>query len=274
MIQIGMVGRFFPGNWRLPSQEVRFAAEAGFSHLQFMARQEPLTESSLGQRPATIGVALSGAGVGAVLEIVITLDENGRSRSGHTPLSLLEACLPAIDALAISHVHWHMTTEPDLPLPAVGRLEQQLPAQLADGVALAEAHGFRCGFEHNSPDFPLFAEPAPCAAALAAVPGLNFVWDFNHTHPDARDGFVALLPRTQMLHVSDAPLPATNFHWPLGQGSVDLAANCAALARAGFQGPAILEIGGTPWSGGYGQDTDEALRESRRRLQAAADACA
>lgn len=274
MLQVGMVGRFFPGNWRLPSKEVTFAAQAGFTHIQFMARQEPLTESSLGQRPATVGVALSGAGVGAVLEIVITLDESGRSQSGQTPLSLLQACLPAIDALSISHVHWHMTTVPDMSPATVLQLERRLPAQLADGVALAEAHGFRCGFEHNSPDFPLFAQPAACAAALAAAPGLNFVWDFNHTQPADWDAFVPLLPRTQMVHVSDTPLPKTNHHWPLGRGSVDLAANCAALARAGFRGPAILEIGGTSWSGGFGQDTDEALRDSRRRLVAAVDALA
>jgi L-ribulose-5-phosphate 3-epimerase len=40
------------------------------------------------------------------------------------------------------------------------------------------------------------------------------------------------------------------------------------LAAAGFAGPAILEIGGLPKSGGYGRDTDEALNKSRQRLHA------
>jgi hypothetical protein len=38
------------------------------------------------------------------------------------------------------------------------------------------------------------------------------------------------------------------------------------LFNGGFHGPAILEIGGLPKSGGYGRDTDQALADSLQRL--------
>jgi hypothetical protein len=41
-----------------------------------------------------------------------------------------------------------------------------------------------------------------------------------------------------------------------------------AVIADGFQGPAVLEIGGLPASGGYGLDTDDALVDSRQRLTA------
>ena len=72
-----------------------------------------------------------------------------------------------------------------------------------------------------------------------------------------------------MLHVSDTPLPTVNYHLPLGLGSIDLPAYCAALLTRGFRGPAILEIGGLPQSGGYGRDTDAALIDSGERLRSA-----
>lgn len=75
-----------------------------------------------------------------------------------------------------------------------------------------------------------------------------------------------------LLHVADTPLPAVNYHLPLGMGSVDLPAYCAALLAGEYRGPAILEIGGLPQSGGYGRDTDDALIDSRARFQTAIDA--
>jgi sugar phosphate isomerase/epimerase len=98
------------------------------------------------------------------------------------------------------------------------------------------------------------------------VPGLGFVWDFNHTAPEQLAGYLALTGRMTMLHVADTPLPATNHHLPLGLGTIDFAAYCRALRERDFRGPAILEIGGLPISGGYGRDTDEALGESLRQL--------
>jgi len=70
-----------------------------------------------------------------------------------------------------------------------------------------------------------------------------------------------------MLHVSDTPLPEVNYHVPLGQGNIDYEAICQSLYDGGFAGPAILEIGGLPRSGGYGKDTDEALAESLQILK-------
>lgn len=72
----------------------------------------------------------------------------------------------------------------------------------------------------------------------------------------------------QMLHVSDTRLPAVNDHYPLGMGAIDFAAYCGAVRSRDFDGPAILEIGGLPQSGGYGRDTDAALVDSLHRLTA------
>jgi sugar phosphate isomerase/epimerase len=74
-----------------------------------------------------------------------------------------------------------------------------------------------------------------------------------------------------MLHIADTRLPAVNEHLPLGLGTVDFAGYSSALLARSFSGPAILEIGGMPASGGYGRDTDEALIDSLHRLQRAVD---
>jgi len=137
------------------------------------------------------------------------------------------------------------------------------------GVAHANAHGFRFGFEHNEPRGGLYATPERCAALLDAVPGLGFVWDTNHTAPEHLGGFLALIPRMTMLHVSDTRLPTVNDHYPLGMGAMDFPAYCRPLIAGGFSGPAIFEIGGLPQSGGYGRDTDDALIDSLHRLTAA-----
>lgn len=102
---------------------------------------------------------------------------------------------------------------------------------------------------------------------LDAVPGLHFVWDLNHTPPDELKAFQTMTSYLSMLHVSDTPLPEVNHHLPIGLGNIDFVGYFDHLVRAGFHGPAILEIGGLPKSGGYGRDTDEALIESLRRLQ-------
>ena len=54
--------------------------------------------------------------------------------------------------------------------------------------------------------------------------------------------------------------------WPIGLGSIDFAHYFGELARRGFSGPGILEIGGLPKSGGYGRDTDQALIASLAAL--------
>jgi sugar phosphate isomerase/epimerase len=72
-----------------------------------------------------------------------------------------------------------------------------------------------------------------------------------------------------MLHVADTRLPETNEHLPLGMGTVDFAHICQVVRASGFHGPAILEIGGLPKSGGFGRDTDAALVDSLQRVRAA-----
>jgi sugar phosphate isomerase/epimerase len=147
-------------------------------------------------------------------------------------------------------------------------LEQDVRPDLEAAVALAAIDGFRFGLEHNEPDIPLFAGPAICAETLAAVPGLGLVWDLNHAPPEQISGFLDLADRMSMLHVSDTPLPIVNYHLPIGLGTIDFEHYFAELAAANFAGPAILEIGGLPKSGGYGRDTDAALVDSLARLKA------
>jgi L-ribulose-5-phosphate 3-epimerase len=71
-----------------------------------------------------------------------------------------------------------------------------------------------------------------------------------------------------MVHVSDTPLPEVNYHLPLGMGTIDFVDYFIWLVGRGFTGPAVLEIGGLPKSGGYGRDTDEALIDSFNKLSA------
>ncbi len=259
-IRIGMNARQFPGNWRPASVEIAFARSTGFVALQFQGQEPGLTPERLGESFAVVAGALAASDIEAVMEIIVRVDAPGRTASGLTPLAALERNLPAIDALPCTCVHWHL-----VPLA----LERDLVPQFAAGVAHARAHGFHFAFEHNEPRIGLCAMPERCAALLDAVPGLGFVWDTNHTAPEHLDGFLALIPRMAMLHVADTRLPTVNDHYPLGMGAIDFPAYCRALIAGGFAGPAILEIGGLPQSGGYGRDTDDALIDSLHRLQKA-----
>ncbi|MGI8854287.1 MAG: sugar phosphate isomerase/epimerase family protein [Thermomicrobiales bacterium] len=269
LIRIGMNARQFPGNWRPASAEIAFAQRAGFVALQFQGQEPGLDVQRLGEPFAVAAAALAAARIEAVMEIIVRIDAAGRTASGLTPLDVLELNLPAIDALPCTCVHLHLVPlapEDDATLLA---LERSLVPQLAAGVALGEAHGFRLGIEHNEPRIGLCAIPERCAALLDAVPGLGFVWDTNHTAPEHLAGFLALTSRMTMLHVSDTRLPTVNDHYPLGMGTIDFPAYCRALLDRHFDGPAILEIGGLPQSGGYGRDTDAALIDSLHQLEAA-----
>jgi sugar phosphate isomerase/epimerase len=265
-ISIGFNGRFFPNNWRPAREEIAFAARHGFAAIQFPGRPGGLTATDLADELPVLGEALQAAALTAVMEIAVRVDQHGRTPTGQTPLDLLRANLPAISTLPCRLVHWHLVTTESLPEEKIRQLERSLVPQFVAAVALAEAHGFRFGVEHNEPDLLLFSNPAACQMILEAVPGLQFVWDLNHTTPEQLPGFLALIPRLSMLHVSDTPLPDVNHHLPLGLGSIDFPAYGRALRTGGFAGPAILEIGGLPRSGGYGRDTDEALVDSQQRL--------
>lgn len=269
-LQIGLNGRFFPVNWRPAREEIAFAYASGFAALQLPGKVSGLAAEHLGDPLTVVRDHLTAVGLTAVMEIVLGVDLDGRTREGSTPYEVLYANLPAITILSCQFVHWHLIPAGDPSEQEVRQLEATLIPQFVAATALAQQYGFRFGLEHNEPDLLLFGNPAACRTVLDAAPMLGFVWDMNHTTPEQLSGYLALIPRMNMLHVSDTPLPEVNHHLPLGMGNIDFRSYCSALAAGGFRGPAILEIGGLPKSGGYGRDTDAALLESRRGLAAAA----
>jgi sugar phosphate isomerase/epimerase len=250
-VQIGMVGRFFPLNWRPPVDEIRFAAEHGFAAIQIRSDRAGGIAEYLHADPAQVGAAFESAGVEPVLEMLVRHE----GASG-TFARALGANLDAIGALGVQRVHVHPVGGPEV--------EPLLLDELGSALALARREGLTFGVEHNAPAQRLLTTPAAVRTLLEALPELHLVWDVNHTHPDDLEAFSELAGRLSLVHVSDTPLPETNHHLPLGRGSVDFD------ALRGLDVPLILEIGGLPISGGYGLDTDEALLESKRCLTRAA----
>lgn len=268
-VQIGMNARLFPNLWRPALEEIAFAQRHGFAALQVHGSPAGLDAQTLGAPLEQVARALREAGLAPVMEIILRVDGQARCADDMSPLDVLRANLPAIAALGCVCVHWHPIHTVGLDADGRRALELRLLPWLERAAELAGRHGFRFGLEHNEPRTDLFSSPAVCAAALEAVPGLGFVWDLNHTPDEWLADFQALAPRMSMLHVADTPLPEVNHHLPLGLGTIDFAAYLRPLLAGGFAGPAILEIGGLPRSGGYGRDTDTALIESRARLLAA-----
>jgi sugar phosphate isomerase/epimerase len=268
-LQIGFNARLFPSNWRPVLDEIRFGVASGFTALQFPGKEEGLSAQHLGDEIKVVRQALDQASITAVMEILIRVDERGYSEGGHTPLEILVANLPAIAGLKCRCVHFHFVPSTDLSPQQLSMLEMLLINSLDICTGIAREWNVRFGLEHNERSIGLFASPQTFDKCFAAVPSLAFVWDINHTHPDDFDAFATFLPRASMLHVSDTRLPETNEHLPLGMGSVDFTRICQTLRAGNFQGPAILEIGGLPKSGGYNRDTDAALIDSLHRLQAA-----
>jgi L-ribulose-5-phosphate 3-epimerase len=266
-IRPGMNARLFPSNWRPLRNEVAFAAAAGFSCVQIVAYDGVLDDARLGEPIEAAAERLAEAALEPVLEVVARVQADGRSAAGLSPLDALRAALPPARRLGCRRMHLHAAPTALFPPTTVAAVEDACERQLSEAVALA-ADDVRLGFEHNEPRLRLFAEAARCADALEAVPGLGFVWDLNHSSDESAADFLALAPRMSLLHVSDTPLPAVNAHLPLGRGNVDLAWRLREVARRGYAGPAILEIGGHPSSGGFGRDTDDALLDSLRRLRA------
>lgn len=269
-MRIGYVDRSFPDNWRPALDEVAFARTNGFGALQYMVHPNVPGRPQQADTPLDeLHAALAEADILPTLEINCRVTETGQLADGRTPLELLDSFLPFITTIGCGHVHLHATAATLFDATTLARVEDGLIRQLAEGVIWAQAHGFPFAFEHNAhgeKNGLIFARPARCAEVLTTVPELGFVWDFNHTHPDDMAGFLALVPRVTLAHVSDTPLPAVNHHLPLGFGTVDLPRYCAALREANFNGAMILEIGGLPISGGYGKDRDQALQSSKSRL--------
>jgi L-ribulose-5-phosphate 3-epimerase len=239
-----MVGRFFPLNWRPPADEIQFAQAHGFDVIQIRSDRAGAIGDDLRTDLDEVGAAFAASPVEPVLEMLVR--HEGAPR---TIPRALEANLDAIDRLGVTRVHVH-------PVGG-GEFEPLLAGELAEALLLAEAAGLVFGVEHNAPSQHLLVDPR---AVLAAVPRLHLVWDVNHTVPELVQPLLALAPRFSLVHVSDTPLPETNHHLPLGRGSVDLS------PLANLDVPLVLEIGGLPFSGGYGLDTDEALVASRARL--------
>jgi hypothetical protein len=267
--QIGFNARLFESNWRPASEEVLFGAANGFVALQFPGKVSGLDATHLGSEIKGVRQALAQAGMMAVMEIILGVNEQGFTRSGQTPHEVITANLPAIAGLSCRCVHFHFVPWDGTPATALPQMERRLISSLDVCAGIGKEWGFRLGLEHNEREIGLFASPQACATVLEFVPALSFVWDINHTHPDDLAGFGALLPRVSMLHISDTRLPATNEHLPLGLGTVDFDRFTQLLDAANFDGPAILEIGGHPKSGGFGRDTNAALIESRQQWLAA-----
>ena len=266
---LGMNARLFPAFWRPALDEVAFAAANGFDVLQFPGPAGGLGEDRLGAPVPEVAHALAEAGVEAVQEILVFVGADGTTADGETPLDALRANLDPARELGVQRAHLHIAlADRSIDDAAVRDLERSLGPMLRDAVAMAGDAGIALGMEHNQPALRLFADPHVMAGLLDAVPGLGLVWDLNHTPPEQLDPFASLAPRMTLLHVSDTQLPAVNGHLPLGLGSLDLAGYLGAAVRAGFEGPAVLEVGGHPSSGGFGQDSDEALLSSLTRMRA------
>ncbi|MCX6046590.1 MAG: TIM barrel protein [Chloroflexi bacterium] len=266
MMQIGMNARLFPGNWRPVRREIEFAQVHHFAAIQLPGPEQGLDAARLGDSLPFVAAALQQAKLTVVMEMVVRIDERGQTALGASPLEVLQANLPAITTLPCHFVHWHLVPIQTMPEEATRAVERQLIPQSMAALALAQEHSFHFAFEHNEPSLGLYGTPDACTDLLTAVPGLQFVWDFNHTTPEHLAQFLALIPRMSVLHISDTPLPAVNHHLPLGLGNIQFGAYCQALRHGNFRGPAILEIGGLPQSGGYGRDTDAALIDSQQRL--------
>lgn len=270
-VPIGINARLFPSNWRPARDEIAFASANGFRSIQFPGQLHGLDAERLGDPIEAVAAALRATHLIAVMEIVVLVDLEGRTKLGTTLVDVLQANLPAITTLPCAYVHLHLAPSIRADDSLWEALERRLVPQFAACVALARDNGFKLGFEHNEPDIRLFPTVERCVALLDAVPDLGLVWDFNHTPLADVATYLELAQRITMLHVSDTPVPQLNYHYPLGMGAIDFTSYCRGLQDRGFAGPAILEIGGLPKSGGYGRDTDAALIDSARRLHQAFD---
>jgi sugar phosphate isomerase/epimerase len=265
-IKVGLNARLFQNNWRPALQEIEFAQKVGFQAIQFPGKENGLNEEALGNSFSGVSKSLIQNKITPVMEILIRLENNGKTVSGKSPVEILRANLPAIVQLGCKHVHWHLVPNSPKMIDDYSHFESSLFPQFEKAVELAYDNGFDFGIEHNDPDFLLFSSPKQCKAILDAITNLTFVWDTNHTTTDDYPMFMNLLPRFGMLHISDTVLPEVNYHLPIGQGNINFSNYFDVLAHASFQGIGILEIGGLPKSGGYGRDTDEALIDSLSRI--------
>ncbi len=265
-IKIGLNARLFPNNWRPVIQEIEFAHKVGFQAIQLPGREDGLDEKTLGNSFLDVSNAFAENHITPVMEILIRLEENGKTSSGKSPLEILEANISSISQLGCKHVHWHLAPKSPQMIDDYFKFESMLVPQFEKAVEISKTYNFSFGIEHNEPEFRLFGSPNQCKTVLEAVKGLQFVWDMNHTTIDDFPMFINLIPHLGMLHISDTLLPEVNYHLPVGQGNINFSSYFSPLIYNDFCGVGILEIGGLPKSGGYGRDTDEALIESLKMV--------
>ncbi len=79
-IQVGMNARLFPSNWRPVREEIAFAREHGFAHLQLPGPEQGLDAARLGDSIETVGALLRAGGAGTVMEMLILLGPDGHRR--------------------------------------------------------------------------------------------------------------------------------------------------------------------------------------------------
>lgn len=267
---VGFAARLFRGD-RSAVQEVEFGLHHGFGAIQFRGQvdlEQPIGLGDLG----ALAAALQHSHLVPTMELLIGLHPDGRTVHGDTPVDILQANLPAIKALGMPLVHWHLHPLQYENSTNGERLCLLLQDLCLQGLDLAGKHRFLLGIENNPSEINMLSTPDACLALLDDVPGLHLVWDINHSPAIHDAGFHDLARRISALHVSDTPLPEINHHLPLGLGNIRVGSHLRTLAAGGFSGPAILEIGGLPKSGGYGRDTDEALIDSRDLLLEAVSA--
>jgi len=266
-IRIGIVARLFPTNYRPALQEIDFVAKNHFKSIQFPGHEGGLKEEFLGSKYAELTKQMSAKDITPVMEIVARVNVDGKTKSNTSPRELVMENIPAIKELKCERVHLHIVPQDITDSNKILELEKTFTDDLREIVKVSKDAGFIFGLEHNEPELMMFATPEKCKKALAEVEGLGFIWDFNHTPNEYLADYISLAKHMSMLHVSDTPLPETNYHLPIGMGNINFKEYFKKIIASGYKpSPVILEVGGLPKSGGYGRDTDIALIESLQKL--------
>jgi hypothetical protein len=105
-----MLGRFFPGNWRPPADEICFASRDEFAAVQIRSDRPGNLEEVLGADAAAVGRVFGNAGVECVVEMLLRFSEPV------TVAGALRANLQALKALGARRVHVH-------PVPGAAHID-------------------------------------------------------------------------------------------------------------------------------------------------------
>jgi L-ribulose-5-phosphate 3-epimerase len=106
-LHIGINGRFFANNWRPAFHEIKFAKQNKFAAIQFQGKEDGLQAEHLGASLEEVGAKLKEHNLTAVMEILLKVDEQGKTASKNMPIEVLEFNLEAIKNLSCIGVHWH-----------------------------------------------------------------------------------------------------------------------------------------------------------------------